>query len=127
MSRLNSFLDTDIMEREDVSMILEDYSQDLRILRVPALSDDDGFRAQTPSREPVLLKIVKGRIDRRDRVYESKTGEVSKSVTTLYIATMYYKGLMIGDLIDDGTLQYQVKFVNKIGQSFTEAEIEILS
>ena len=125
MSRLAAYINKDVMEREDVDMLMSDDSQNINIYRYPDAADGDGFRQTTPKRALALFKVVRGRIDRRDRIYQAQAGEVSKSVDALYIATIYFKDLRTDDILEMNNQKYTVKFVNKIGQSFTEAEVEV--
>ena len=125
MSRTAAWINKDIMEREDVSSIIDDDAQDLKLYRFTELSSNDGFREQSPKQDYRYIRTVRGRIDRRDKVYQSQTGDVSKSVDTLYIATLHTKNIKIDDELFDGQLRYRVTVINKVGAGFTEAEVEI--
>ena len=123
MSRLNAYINKDVMEREDVAMMMSDDSTDIKLLRYSDLSINDGFRAQSPKRKLRFQRTIKGRIDRRDRIYQRQSSEAGSPVDALYIATVYYKDLRKDDVLQVGAQQYVVEAVNKVGQSFTEAEV----
>ena len=125
MSRLNAYINKDVMEREDVAMMMADDSTDIKLLRYTDLSDNDGFREQSPKRKLRFLRTIKGRIDRRDRIYQRADSEAGSVVDALYIATVYYKDLRKDDVLQVGAQQYRVEAVNKVGQSFTEAEVVV--
>ena len=125
MSRLNAYINKDVMEREDVATMMADDSTDIKLLRYTDLSDNDGFREQSPKRKLRFLCTIKGRIDRRDRIYQRADSEAGSVVDALYIATVYYKDLRKDDVLQVGAQQYRVEAVNKVGQSFTEAEVVV--
>lgn len=123
MSRLNAYINKDVMEREDVAMMMSDDSTDIKLLRWTELDENDGFRESTIKRKLRFLRTIKGRIDRRDRIYQRQDSEAGSAVDALYIATVYYKDLRKGDVLQVGSQQYTIEAVNKVGQSFTEAEV----
>ncbi len=127
MSRLNAYINTDRMEREDVDVIMQDGCRDIYIYRYTDLSDDDGFRKQVPTRDLRLIKVVRGRIDRRDAIYKPTKTDSSTIVTTMYLATIYTKSLKTDDVLEYNGQRFTVRVVSKIGQGYTEAEVEILS
>lgn len=125
MSRDRAWINTDQMEREDVAQLMMDEMVDIKLLRWAELGDDDGFRKQNTERRLNLVRVIKGRIDRRTQIFRGQDGEVSKSVDHLFIATVYFKDLRTNDVLEVNHQQYKVKFVNKVGQGFSEAEIEV--
>lgn len=126
MSRLRSWIDTDDMEREDVAMLMTDEMVDIKLLRQNKLDDNDGFRKQGTGQYLELKRIIKGRIDRRNAIYRPKEGDAGIITDQLFIATVYYKNLLANDVLELDNRQYRVKFINKVGQGFTEAELEVL-
>lgn len=127
MSRLDGYLNKDTMEREDASALIEDDSQDIKIFRYSNLDESDGFRKQNPVRDLRLWKIIKGRIDRSASAIQPRDGDVVRSVVYTYVATLYYKGLQIDDVLEMNSRRYTVTSVSKVGNSFTEAEVEVQS
>jgi len=125
MSRLAGYINKDVMEREDVAMMMSDDSQEIKLFRYTDLDDEDGFRQTSPERKPRYVRSIKGRIDRRDRIYQPQNGEVSKTTDAIYMATVYWKDLRVDDILMVPGQEFRVKFINKIGQSFTEAELEV--
>lgn len=124
MSRLAAYINKDMMEREDVAALMSDDSMDIQLYRYSELTDEDGFRKQKPNRELRLVRVIKGRIDRRDRIYNVQTPNDGHVTDALYIATVYYKDIKVDDeLVAPGYPAFRVEAINKIGQSFTEVEI----
>lgn len=125
MSRLAAHLDLDDMEREDVAKIIDDAAVDLNQYRYTDNIDENIFRDDDNSRAPVFLRKVRGRIDRRNKIFMSQNGEVSKSVDHLFIITAYTKDVKTNDIFKFDGIEYVIKFVNKVGQSFSESECEV--
>lgn len=123
-NRLAAYINKDTMEREDVAFLMDDDSVAIHLYRYTDLSDHDGFRKQSPERELRLIKVIRGRIDRRDRIYQPNQATDGKPTDALYIATVYYKDIQIDDeLWAQGLPKFRVESINKVGQSFTEVEI----
>ena len=127
MNRIAAYINKDTMEREDVAFLMADDSEDIKIYRYTQLSDNDGFRKQTPERTLRYIKVVKGRVDKRDRSSNPQYPTDGQVTAVLYIATLYYKDLQVDDVLVTNTLSYVVTAINKIGMSFTEAEVEVQS
>lgn len=125
MSRLASWVDKDLMEREDVHSIIRDDMVDIEQWRLTELSEQDGFREQTPKRKMVLIDRIKGRIDRRDAIYRTQNGESAKVSDQLFIATVYKRDIRPEDVLKLNGIEYKVRFINKTTQSFTEVELDI--
>ena len=127
MSRTNSWIDKDLQERKDVADLIDDDAIEIRQHRYPEYDKEEEniFKAQTPKRELKFVRNIRGRIDRRDRIYTPKPGEVSKSTDHLFIATLYHSDVKINDVLIANGNWYNVKFLNEVGQSFTEAELEV--
>lgn len=125
--RLSAFINKDRMEREDVAQLIADDNITIKVYRKPSLGENDGFRETNVNSEPRHFKSIVGRIDRRDRVYNPATNDQSDKVTqTIYVATVYFRGLQKDDILDDGQQKYTVKYINNATSSFTEAEVEVL-
>lgn len=121
MSRLEAWDNVDEMERKDIASIIGDRYSIIKQYRKPDLDDMDGFE-ENSLRRLTFLRNLKGRMDRRDRVYQAQKGEDSRSVDHLFIATVYGLDVRANDVLKVDNVSYEVKFVNKVGQSFTEAE-----
>ncbi len=126
MSRLVPWTNPDAVEQQDVATLISDAIIDFELYRyTDGISNANPFRKTQPERTLQRLRTVRGRLDRRDRIYQGQKGEVSSSVDHLFIATVYYRNFKIGDVLKYQNISYQVKFVNKVGQSFSEVELEI--
>lgn len=125
MSKLDAWDNTDDMEREDVASIIDDRNSTIKQYRNTVLGDSDGFEEQTPRQSVRFLRNLKGRIDRRDRVYNPNRTDVSRSVEHLFIATVYGRDVIIDDVLELDNQRYVVTWVNPIAQSFTEAECRV--
>lgn len=125
MSRLEAWTDTDQMERQDVASIIGDQIKLIKQYRLSDLGDMDGFEEPSVRREHQFLRNLKGRIDRRDRVYIEHRDETVRSVEHMFIATVYGKDLKKDDILEADGMKYHVVAVNTVGQSFTEAECRI--
>lgn len=123
-NRIAAYIDKDVMEREDVAMLMSDDSRDIKLYRYTELSDNDGFRKQSPERKLRYVRHIKGRLDRRDRIYNAQKAEDGSVTDALYIITVYYKDVRVDDVVIVDNVKFTVKSINKVGQSFTEAEVE---
>jgi len=125
MSRIASWIDKDDMERKDVAALMQDDMVDIKLLRFNKFDSDDGFRKQQARRELELVKVIKGRVDRRTQIYRAQDSQNSKSVDHLFIATVYYRDVRVGDRMELPGVLYTVKFINQVAQSFSEVELEV--
>ena len=126
MSRLEAWDNVDEMERTDIALMIKDREAIIKQYRDPDLTTMDGFE-ENSLRKPTFLRNLKGRMDRKDRVFQPQRGEVSRSVDHLFIATVYGRDVQIDDLLEVDGQRYRVTAANIIGQSFTEAECVVQS
>lgn len=126
MSKLKGWSNNEVIEEQDIGTLIDDELINFDLYRlVGGISDDNPFRKTQSARNYERIRTIRGRLDRRDAIYKTQSGDVSKSVDHLFIATVYYKGLKIGDVLKYNDQDYVVKFINKVGQSYSEAEVEI--
>lgn len=125
-NRIAAYINKDTMEREDVAMLMSDDSQDIKLFRFTDLGGNDGFRKQSPERKLRYIRTIPGRIDKQTRIYAPVEGTDGKVTQSINVATVYYKDLRVDDVLMVPGQSYTVKFINKVGQSFTEAEVEVV-
>lgn len=126
MSRLNSWIDKDLMERTDIGLMIDDDAVDIEQWRMADLDPDtDGFRESNIKRKLTRIDRIKGRIDRRDAIYRTQDGVAGKVTDQLFIATVYKRDVQVGDVLKLNQNEYTVRFINRTTQSFTEAELDI--
>ena len=123
--RLEAWIDEDDMERQDVAAIVKDRAITFKQLRILSLSDNDGFREQSPKHEYRLLREATGRLDRKNRTFAQQKSDDGTAVDVYFIITVYQIDVNVNDIFEYEGVQYKVTGKNRIGQSFTECEVEV--
>jgi hypothetical protein len=125
MNRLAAHIDKDDMERRDLAALIADDAVEIKQYRYSGVDNENIFEQSDPKRSLKLLRTVKGRIDRRNQIYLTRSGEMTKTVDHVFIITIYGRDVKEEDVFEHDNVMYTARFANKVGQSFTEIEAEV--